>query len=82
MPGELFDTANQPADGDLSAAGDGSARTERKFIGVKFECCAAYARIYINREQTAYVGNCPRCAKQVRLSIGPDGTDARFFTVR
>jgi hypothetical protein len=38
-----------------------------------------YTRVYINRDETAYVGYCPRCAKKIELTIGPDGTDARFF---
>jgi hypothetical protein len=36
--------------------------------------------VYVNRDETAYDGNCPRCAKRVRLRIGPGGTNARFFT--
>jgi hypothetical protein len=51
----------------------------RRFVGVHFVCCDVYARVYINRDTTAYEGNCPRCAKRVRLRIGPGGTDARFF---
>jgi hypothetical protein len=78
MPGETFDSTSEPA----GFGNPPAPRPERKFVGVKFECCATYARIYINGEGTAYVGNCPRCAKQVRLRIGPGGTDARFFTVR
>jgi hypothetical protein len=80
MPGETFD-ATSDALGPAPTR-DGDALAARKFVGVKFECCATYARIYINREETAYVGNCPRCAKQLRLRIGPGGTDSRFFTVR
>jgi hypothetical protein len=71
---------------DLSSDGPGGHRTspaapaERKFVGVHFTCCDAYTRVYINRDQTAYEGNCPKCAKKLRLPIGPGGTDARFFT--
>ena len=71
---------------DLSVGGadDGHATSnranERKFVGVQFKCCDVYSRVYINRDQTAYEGNCPKCAKRVRLDIGPGGTDARFFT--
>jgi hypothetical protein len=57
-------------------------RTERKFVGVHFACCDVYTRVYANRSETAYEGNCPRCARRVRLSIGPGGTDARFFTAQ
>lgn len=51
----------------------------RRFVGVHFICCDVYARVYINRDGSAYEGNCPRCAKRVQLRIGPGGTDARFF---
>jgi hypothetical protein len=50
------------------------------FLGVHFTCCDVYARVYPNREGTAYVGHCPRCAKRVQFKVGPGGTDARFFT--
>jgi hypothetical protein len=53
-----------------------------QFLGVHFACCDTYARIYPNRERTAYVGHCPRCAKRVNFQIGPGGTDARFFVAQ
>ncbi len=52
-----------------------------KYIGVFFECCSAYARIYINREKTSYVGWCPKCAHRIEIKIGKEGTDSRFFRV-
>jgi hypothetical protein len=55
---------------------------KRKFLGVHFQCCNVYARVYINRQQTAYEGRCPRCGKRVDVKIGPGGTDNRFFTAR
>lgn len=55
---------------------------KRKFLGVHFQCCNVYARIYVNPEGTAYKGNCPRCGKRVEVKVGPGGTDSRFFTAR
>lgn len=52
----------------------------RRFVGVHYVCCDVYTRVYVNRDETAYVGNCPKCAKRVTLRIGPGGTNARFFT--
>ena len=61
---------------------DRKNRTEaasKGFLGVHFACCDVYSRVYLNKEQTAYLGHCPRCAKQVRFIIGSGGTDSRFF---
>jgi len=75
MTGENIDVTSDPV-------GEPDEPSKRKFLGIQFECCGVYARVYANREETAYMGNCPKCAKQVRLRIGPGGTDNRFFTVR
>jgi len=54
-------------------------RSRRRWLGIHFECCGAYARIYRNKEGSAYVGNCPRCGVRVEVPIGPHGTNNRFF---
>lgn len=51
----------------------------KKFLGVIFSCCNVYNRIYINRDETAYAGRCPKCMKNVNVKIGSGGTSTRFF---
>jgi hypothetical protein len=67
--GDDFDQPAAPAGG----------RQSRRFLGIQFACCDVYARIYVNRSETAYEGNCPKCGKPVCILIGEGGTDKRFF---
>ena len=76
MKGKQLDLESTPAGNEALQAENA---TGRRFLGVHFLCCDVYTRVYVNRDATAYVGNCPKCAKQVRFQIGAGGTDSRFF---
>ena len=54
---------------------------KRKFLGVWFECCHTYGRLYKNKDGTCYTGRCPKCLRTVRVRIGGngEGTNRRFF---
>ena len=77
MVGEHLDLSSNPPQFGGSAQNRAGTRS---FVGVRFACCAIYARVYRNHQGTAYEGYCPRCGRAVRLRIGPDGTNSRFFT--
>ena len=84
MPGDFLDLTSAP-DGQPCEPGRpsddvASKAAARRFVGIHFACCDVYSRVYINRQQAAYVGHCPRCLRRVELKIGAGGTDARFFT--
>jgi len=57
----------------------GSDDSARPWVGVQFDCCGVYVRVYRNREATAYVGRCPRCLREARIRIGPSGSSHRLF---
>ena len=83
MDDEPLDLTSEPfheGSGDARDPGDPREGGTRPYVGMHFACCAVYARIYLNRDSTAYMGNCPRCGRRVQLRVGPDGTDQRFFT--
>jgi len=70
-----------PDDAASSRAGTAGSpgRAGRPFIGVYFECCRVYARIYRQPNEKEYRGRCPSCLRAVRVRVGPEGTDARLF---
>ncbi|MDR1962471.1 MAG: hypothetical protein LBQ50_01680 [Planctomycetaceae bacterium] len=76
-----LDLSSEPVLGSPVSSSDieNPNKTGRRFIGVKFNCCGIYVRIYINRDGTAYEGRCPKCFKPVKIKIGTGGTNHRFF---
>ncbi len=55
---------------------------EKKYLGIMFNCCNVYARIYKNKEGTAYVGRCPKCMRLIKVPIGKGGINKRFFNAQ
>lgn len=84
MAGEDLDYTSVPATRSSHQSNSPSSEqnTDRPYLGVKFECCQVYQRVYMNRSGDAYSGRCPRCGKQVQFRVGPGGTNQRFFTAR
>ena len=51
----------------------------RQFLGIWFDCCHVYGRLYKNKAGTMYYGRRPRCLRSVRVRVGEGGTNQRFF---
>jgi len=51
----------------------------RQWLGIFFNCCHVYGRIYKDGSGRRYVGRCPSCAAEVTVPVGPGGTARRFF---
>ena len=53
--------------------------TPRRFVGIMFDCCNIYGRLYLSKQRTAFEGRCPRCYRQVSVPASENGVDARFL---
>ncbi len=51
----------------------------RPYIGVLFECCGVYARIYRRPDCPMYQARCPKCLRLVSVRVAKDGVNARLF---
>ena len=72
VPVDIYDSSEpDPAD-DPSTAG-------RPYIGILFDCCGVYARVYRRADRPIYRGRCPKCLRAVRVRVGKDGVTTRLF---
>lgn len=55
---------------------------KKNYLGIMFQCCNVYGRIYKNKDGTAYTGRCPRCMRTIKIPVGEGGTDRRFFNAQ
>lgn len=58
---------------------DKDKKAGRPYVGIFFTCCKVYSRIYLNKQGTAFVGWCPKCAAKVEMKVSPTGSTSRFF---
>ncbi len=56
--------------------------SKKNYLGIMFDCCHVYGRIYKNKDNTAYVGRCPKCMRSLKIPIGSGGTNRRFFNAQ
>jgi hypothetical protein len=53
----------------------------KPFLGIRFTCCNAYARIYLTHDGKAFAGHCPKCLRHIRIAVGKEGSKSRFWVV-
>jgi hypothetical protein len=66
---------------EMIAMSQSGQSEKRSFLGVMFECCKVYVRVYIDPSGEAYNGRCPRCSKTVRFVVGEGGSGSRTWRV-
>lgn len=52
----------------------------RPYVGMRFKCCNAYARIYLDRFGKAFRGYCPKCGRPVNIAVRSGGSKSKFWT--
>ena len=56
--------------------------SNRPWVGIHFECCDVYARIYRGADSPAYIGRCPQCGLPITIRVRPDGVNSRILRAR
>ena len=71
---------------DMSNINDANAHSppaenpaSRPWVGVQFDCCGVYTRVYRRPDQLRYVLRCPKCLRQTTIQVAPGGSSDRMF---
>jgi hypothetical protein len=57
-----------------------TATRTRPYVGVRFECCRLYSRIYREADVLVYRGRCPKCYREVLVRVDPyNGKPSKFL---
>ncbi len=50
------------------------------FLGIHFECCNVYLRVYRKPEERSYRGRCPKCLRTLEILVDEEkGISEKFF---
>lgn len=79
MSGQFIDTFDGQPTPDPH---EPTPASSRPFIGIYFECCGVYARVYRAPDSIEYRGTCPKCLAAVRAKVGPLGISQRIFRAK
>jgi hypothetical protein len=83
MAADAFDASSEPP----APYGEGPPqppenRGTRPFVGVHFQCCSVYSRVYLKPAEQLSIGFCPRCGRRIEFLVSErTGSAERFFTV-
>lgn len=61
------------------AKDDANATGAPQSLGVMFECCHIYRRIFKRPDGSAYEGRCPKCGHPARVLVGEGGSASRVW---
>ncbi|HWL93242.1 MAG TPA: hypothetical protein VNT79_06880 [Phycisphaerae bacterium] len=74
-----LDVVSAPENGTASAnPGQEESNRSRPWLGVLFDCCGVYVRIYRDPAIDVYNGRCPRCGTPITVKVSPDGENTSF----
>lgn len=77
--GQMPDQAAGRSKTPNAAPAGGLPKRDGAFLGIQFDCCGIYGRIYRDRAFRFYTGRCPKCMKRIEVPIGDGGSGQRFF---